>query len=120
MYRTSKYMDELTLEQQEQAVATMTNCVAQYNVVRKIVCAATLYSGVLLTGVRHFDPIMRTMIKRLDLDGGQYEQAQGFVDQYGVFCDRVEAMNIVLASNQPFDPVRNGGSGIELYSEGIC
>ena len=125
MYINSKYMDAITLKQQEEAVETMESCCSQYGVVRKIVTAATLYHGVLLVGVRHFDPLMQCTIKRFglagafNLDDKQYEHAQGFVDQYGVFCDRVESMQIVKDSGQPFDIKRNGGSDDELYSEGI-
>lgn len=44
---------------------------------------------------------------------------QGFVDQRGNFYCRVDAMKIVKASGQPFDPKRNGSGNDELYSEGI-
>ena len=125
MYRNEKYMDEVTLAQQQKAFKTMTECTTSYPVKRKIVCSANLYHGVLLVGVRHFDPLMQCTIKRFglagafNLDDKQYEHAQGFVDQYGVFCDRVESMQIVKDSGQPFDIKRNGGSDDELYSEGI-
>ena len=124
MYRNEKYMDAMTLDQQLRAFKTMTECTSSYQVKRKIVCAANLYKGVLLLGVRHFDPIMHYDIMRLGLAGAftaykQYEHAQGFIDQYGVFCDRVEAMQIIKDSGQPFDIQRTGGSDTELYSEGI-
>lgn len=123
MYRNERYMDEVTLAQQQKAFKTMTDCTTSYPVKRKIVCSANLYHGVLLVGVRHFDPIMQCTIKRFGLefkiDGHKYEHEQGFVDQYGVFCDRVEAMQIVKDSGQPFDIKRNGGSDAELFSEGI-
>ena len=121
MYRNEKYMDAMTLDQQNRAFNTMKSCTEAYGVKRKIVCSANLYHGVLLLGVRHFDPIMHYSIKRLNttVESQQYEHEQGFIDQYGVFCDRVEAMQIVKDSGQPFDIQRNGGSDTELYSEGI-
>lgn len=125
MYINSKYMDDITLKQQEEAVATMESCCAQYGVVRKIVTAATLYHGVLIVSVRHFDRTAHTQLLRLfgEKDerehNSEYEQVQGFVDQYGVFVDRKTAMGIVLESGQPFNIKRNGGDIRELFSEGI-
>lgn len=122
MYRNGKYMDALTLEQQTRAFNTMKSCTETYAVKRKIVCAANLYHGVLLLGVRHFDHLMNYTIKRLDekvLESQDFEHEQGFVDQYGVFCDRTEAMQIVKDCGQPFNLQRNGGDDSELFSEGV-
>lgn len=47
------------------------------------------------------------------------EGEQGFIDNFGIFMDRVEALAVAKASGQPLDMKRNGGSGDELYSEGL-
>jgi hypothetical protein len=44
---------------------------------------------------------------------------QGFIDQFGRFYNRKEAMKAVLENGQPFSLKRNGGSGEELFSEGL-
>lgn len=44
---------------------------------------------------------------------------QGFIDQWGCFYTRTEAMQAVKASGQPFNIKRNGGNDDELYSEGL-
>ena len=47
----------------------------------------------------------------------QFEQ--GFIDQFGVFYNREEAMVIALAAGQDIDYKRNGGDSLILYSEGL-
>lgn len=95
---------------------------------RKVVCAAnriTFKDGrvVTLVGIRHWDPLMREQADWIGLkESGRSvieKEEQGFLDQWRVFMDREEAMQVVLASGQPFDIGRNGGSGQELYSEGV-
>ena len=44
---------------------------------------------------------------------------QGFLDQYGVFMDREEAMQVAIDSGQPLDMKRNGTPENELFSEGL-
>lgn len=43
---------------------------------------------------------------------------QGFIDQFGAFHDREEALRIVKRAFQPFSPERNG-SETQLFSEGL-
>ena len=91
--------------------------------VTKIVCAASIieHNGkeILLVGARHFDSQMRNQIENLGLKNGDYKRKeQGFIDQFGYFHNRKEALKIVLENGQPFDPKRNG-SNEELFSEGI-
>lgn len=85
-----------------------------------IVCAANRRpDGLIVCGARHWDPIMRKVADNLDGEesGGRWEQ--GFINQFGEFRNREDAMKVVLNNNQPFNKDRNGGSGIELYSEGL-
>lgn len=87
-----------------------------------IVCAAYRHPHLkfVIAGARHSDKIMQPwvkMIRRFYGAGWQWEQ--GFIDQFGKFYNRVDAMQAVLKSGQPFDAERNSGSGDELYSEGL-
>lgn len=91
-----------------------------------IVCAACKHGDFIAAGPRHFDDTMRRQveayIKANDLpdDGetwGAFEQ--GFVDQYGDFHSREDAIRIVLENKQPFDLDRNGGGSRWLFSEGL-
>ena len=92
---------------------------------RKVVAAATkcfFHWGEehVVVGVRHFDAFMRKSIQLLqEKHGVRVDEEQGFVDQYGVFMSRTEAMQVVKASGQPFSLNRNGGEDDELYSEGV-
>lgn len=88
--------------------------------VRKVVCAAnrSTVDGFLVLGARHFDNCMRAQIKATGRKHTEFRE-QGFIDQYGVFMDRREAMKVALESGQPLDLKRNGGNGKDLYSEGI-
>lgn len=87
-----------------------------------IVCAANKLGVTIITGARHCDNIMRDTVDRI-----YGEQAkmffrcskQGFIDQYGRFYNRQDAMKIVLHNGQPFDALRNSGNGKDLYSEGL-
>lgn len=70
---------------------------------RLVVCAANKYgSGDVFVGIRHFCPIMRQNMQGYDiplmrqLDG----EVQGFVDQHGVFMDRVEALEVATKACQ--------------------
>jgi len=51
------------------------------------------------------------------LKGTDFEE--GFIDQFGDFLTREEAMQIVKENGQPFNKERNGCNK-DLYSEGIC
>lgn len=90
-----------------------------------IVCAANRYKDldIILTGARHWDDIMRSQFDHIKsgafipvINHGDFEQ--GFIDQFGVFHNRVRALKIVKESGQPFDAERNV-SEESLYSEGL-
>lgn len=88
-----------------------------------IVCAACYNDEILICGARHWDPIMNKVFRTIKTAGNQDLKSsgfdQGFIDQFGKFLTRVEAMEIVKENGQPFDKERNGGSDKELYSEGL-
>ena len=85
-----------------------------------IVCAAIKKGDIIIAGPRHFDSVMISQIKAIAGDNkGMFADAeQGFVDQYGNFWNRIDAMMLARASGQPLDRTRNG-SKTKLYSEGL-
>lgn len=82
-----------------------------------VVCAACKQGETIICGARHFDRVMHTQIDKMDVRWASAEQ--GFIDQFGLFLTREDAMQIVKDNGQPFNLERNGGSDIELYSEGL-
>ncbi|QHQ14553.1 hypothetical protein GMW39_00830 [Pectobacterium parmentieri] len=71
---------------------------------RRVVCAANKYQSedgeLIFIGVRHFCPLMRQNIgKSIELVDRKTE-VQGFVDQFGVFMDRRQALEVAKNSGQ--------------------
>ena len=87
-----------------------------------IVCAANIYGDLILTGARHWDKVMRKQAGSIpdfiDLRK-EFGEVQGFINQFGEFRTRKEAMKIVIDNGQAFNKERNGGDIDELYSEGL-
>lgn len=81
--------------------------------------AACSYGGYIVTGVRHYCPMMNMQIDAIGLDvlnayaGGRDKVIQGFVDSYGFFRDRREAFVIAEAAGQIKEYFEEG----VLYSE---
>lgn len=91
----------------------------KYNVQLKIVCAANRYGELIVLGTRHGAPSMYYL---LDLVGDdaitaycQDDREQGFIDQYGVFRSRKEAMEICKKNGTELSD--RGGSNTLLFSE---
>ena len=89
-----------------------------------IVCAACKLGDFVAAGPRHFDDTMRRQVEAYIAANGLSNDIwgdfdQGFVDQYGDFYSREEAVRIVLENKQPFDIERNGGGSKWLFSEGL-
>jgi len=87
-----------------------------------IVCAALCLNDIIIAGPRHFDSVMRSQIKAIagDKKKGMFARAeQGFVDQFGTFYNREDAMKIVKGSGQLFNEERNGVPKECLFSEGL-
>lgn len=82
-----------------------------------VVCAAIKIGDVILCGARHCDSAMRSQAKAIGIITMQNGQ-QGFIDQFGDFLTRKEAMNIVKENGQTFHIERNQGDSV-LYSEGL-
>lgn len=89
--------------------------------IRKVVCAACKQDEYLVVGPRHYHPVMHMQFDLLKKAGIKttLKWSQGFIDQWGKYMDRHEALLVALAASQDVDFKRNGGSGNELYSEGI-
>lgn len=85
---------------------------------RLIVCAAmrSEKTGLIVIGVRHYD---RLMLQQIAMAGGREalgRMHQGFIDQKGVFLDRLEAWTVAEAADQiRFRDFDNG----TLYSENL-
>jgi len=76
----------------------------------------------IIVSARHFDKLMHLQIDSMygeDRSFPSNEFEQGFIDQFGDFYTREEAMQKVLETGQPYDEQRNGDQAIELYSEGL-
>lgn len=86
---------------------TMANVPDNIQIRRVVVCAAIKYDDIIITGARHYDPIM---CQQLDLIPKEKRQSirkkgkpfymQGFIDQWGNFMDRKEAATVALNSGQ--------------------
>ena len=63
-----------------------------------VVCAAMRKDEVIVTGARHFDPIMRVLVALTCK--GHVGWEQGFIDQRGQFLTRQEAWRIADANGQ--------------------
>jgi len=81
-----------------------------------IVCAANYKDGTIFCGARHCDRVMRYQAAAANTT--LTASKQGFINQFGEFLTREEALKIVLENGQPFNSERNG-SKTELFSEGL-
>lgn len=89
-----------------------------------VVCAACRCPEVTLCGARHWDRTMRTQWEKLSVACRlKYRQAvyeQGFINQFGEFLTREEAMIVAIEAGQAVDIKRGcGGDKDILFSEGL-
>lgn len=82
---------------------------------RQVVCAANRFGDIIVLGVRHFCPLMNKQLDAYGLKGSEKHE-QGFVDQWGNFMTRKEAL-LVLQTNGRF--IRDEDFMDELYSENL-
>lgn len=84
-----------------------------------VVCAACRKDDVIVAGARHYDKVMRSQLKAMN-EPTPVEWEEGFIDQFGDFLTREEAMEIAQAAGQKVDVERGcGGQQNTLYSEGL-
>lgn len=81
---------------------------------RQVVCAANKYGDLIVLGVRHHCPIMNKTLDLIGIDA--FTKEQGFVDQWGNFMTRKEAL-LVLQTNGRW--IRDEDYSDELYSENL-
>lgn len=68
---------------------------------RLVVCAATRYGDVVIPSARHHDPLMHQTAKLMGVSRVTHGiPEQGFIDQFGVFMDRKEALAIAVHMGQ--------------------
>lgn len=80
----------------------------------RAVCAANLYKGRIILGIRHFDGIMHAQYRG---NSRREETMQGFLDNKGRFLSREEAWKVAMSAGQIIRRV--GGDEGCLYSENI-
>lgn len=89
--------------------------------VRVVVCAANRSNaGNVVLGARHHDKIMNDTIYAIFEDsayGMKWEQ--GFIDQWGVFMDRKEALLVATAAGQIGVRRPKGNPADMLFSEDL-
>lgn len=75
-------------------------------IIRRVVCAANWYESksggdfIVFTGVRHYCHLMRQNISQFIELINKRSEVQGFVDQFGVFMDRKEALKVADEAGQ--------------------
>jgi len=87
-----------------------------------VVCAACRKGSIIVAGARHFDKVMRSQLRALEIKHGPTASIgweDGFIDQFGDFLTRQEAMKIALAAGQKVNFNGCGGDKNTLYSEGL-
>jgi hypothetical protein len=86
---------------------------------RRIVCAACkMADGLVILGARHWDRRMHALADTVYQ--GEYsgiEHEQGFIDQWGEFLNREDALVVATAAGQIIR--RCGGDSDELFSENL-
>lgn len=99
---------------------------------QRIVCAANRFTfadgaQLVVTGVRHWDPLMHAQVKALDQNtwAGMVKEEQGFVDNKMTFLSREEAWAVASTSDQILVLVGNqhllhrDDPSNKLYSENL-
>ena len=91
-------------------------------IIRRVVCAANRLGDVIVCGPRHFDPTMNKIIRILKTTDGFPEGERwegGFVDQWGEWMDRPEALAVARASKQSTREDLSDPDKKYLYSEDL-
>lgn len=96
---------------------------------RRVVCAANRLRDQphrIICSARHFDPLMRAQIAACEGSAVWKTSEQGFIDQWGVWMDREEAMLVARAAGQVVRPNYGASRGCgprlddpQLYSEDL-
>ena len=85
-----------------------------------VVCAACKHEDLILCGARHWDSVMNNQYNYLHDQPKAFLFEQGFINQFGEFLTREEAMIVALDAGQTVDIERGcGGNEKILFSEGL-
>lgn len=93
--------------------------------VRVVVCAANYYEmpngqePLIICGPRHLDSTMHRVISEIKGIRSAVIQVQGFVDQWGVFMNRTEALEVATAAGQIDVRRPKGAPTYKLFSEDL-
>lgn len=117
-----KRLDTIEEYTSKQALVDAGYCTGWHDQMEKgayIVCAAMQNSrGNVICSPRHFDSICQETIERGEgWDDWKDDVIQGFVDQWGYFYTRAEALIVAQARGQIRR--RCGGDHLRLYSENL-
>lgn len=66
---------------------------------RRVVCSAIRYGKMIVCGVRHHDMLMNNVAMAVD-PANIFDWEQGFVDNRGVWMDRIEALAVAQMAGQ--------------------
>ncbi len=81
----------------------------------KVICAAVKRGEVVIAGVRHWDMVMHKTVEAIGEENFQGVEVQGFLDRYGTFLDRNEALDLAHEAGQ----VNKADCMGQLYSEDL-
>jgi len=94
-----------------------------------VICAACIFDDVILLGARHWDVRMRQQYnmmhnsekwRKYSSSPEPDEFKEGFINQFGEFLTREEAMKVAKQAKQKIDIKQGcGGSTDTLFSEGL-
>ena len=89
---------------------------------RRIVCAAIRNDGEIVLGIRHHDKMMNRAIENFGDAGGYWmrpDEEQGFVDQWGNFLNREDALIVARTAGQILRVGAGWNATKELFSENL-
>ena len=84
-----------------------------------VVCAALRFGDVIVCGPRHFDHVMQPLLENVRATTGVFKPEQGFVDQYGKFMTREEALLVAEAEGQINERRPKTSPATSLFSEDL-
>ena len=83
-----------------------------------VVCAAIKYDDLIIPSARHHDKVMNKVILAIG-NLNHRDSEQGFINQFGEFLTREEAMIVAKEAGQKINKRGCGGSDKTLFSEGL-
>lgn len=95
----------------------------KYKTQLDIVCAANRYKDFVIAGTRHNCPTMTMTIYLVGIDAlmeyaGPSGKEQGFIDQFGTFYNRTDAMALCVKNGRVLKEL--GYQSDKLFSEHLC